>query len=79
MLWYWAKDLTHLQPGVYKMSSGEFNADSNFAMDCHSLQEEKEIFLVAPGYRKRLMLLPDEPLKKGSLLSTKTVRIFLTC
>ena len=49
---------TPLRPGV-QMSTGEFNAGANPAMDYHPIQGEIEILLVASCYRNRDKLQSD--------------------
>ena len=44
------------------MSTGEFNAGGNPAMDWHPIQGGVEIFLVASCYGNRDKLRPDGPL-----------------
>ena len=50
-----------LHPGV-KMSTGDFNAGGNPAMDKHSIRGEVEILLVTLCYRNWDKLRPDGPL-----------------
>jgi len=44
------------------MGTGELHAGANLAMDYHPIQGGVEILLVAPCYRNRDTLRPDEPL-----------------
>ena len=44
------------------MSTGEFNAGGNPAMDWHPIQGGVEIFLVTSCYGNRDNFRPDEPL-----------------